>query len=138
MKHIVDTVWKGQMKFEADLDGHKIVVDATPDAGGEDAGARPKKLMIVALAGCSGMDVVTILQKMRVQIDDLTISIEADATDEHPKRYTEMKILYRFKGKDLDLQKLQKAVRLSQEQYCGVAAAYKKAMTLAWDIEVEE
>jgi len=138
MKHIVDTVWKGQMKFEADLDGHKIMVDATPEAGGEDAGPRPKKLMLVALAGCSGMDVVSILQKMRVPIEDLTISIEADATEEHPKHYTAMKVLYRFKGKELDLQKLQKAVRLSQEQYCGVAAAYKKGMTLTWDIEVEE
>jgi putative redox protein len=138
MKHMVDTVWKGQMKFEAELDGHKIGVDAGTESGGEDTGPRPKKLMLLALAGCSGMDVVSILQKMRVPMEALTISVEADVTEEHPKHYTEMKVIYRFKGKELDRQKLEKAVRMSQEQYCGVAAAYKKGMTLSWEIVVED
>lgn len=137
MKHIVDTAWKGRMKFEAELDGHRLVIDAAPEAGGEDAGPRPKKLMLLALAGCSGMDVVSILKKMRVELDDFNISVEADLTEEHPKHYESMHVIYRFKGKNLDVDKLVKAVEMSQEKYCGVAAAYKKGMKLTWEIVQE-
>jgi putative redox protein len=134
MKHLVETAWKGQMKFEAEIDGHKLLVDAAPEFGGEDAGPRPKKLMLLALAGCTGMDVVSLLRKMHVEYDDLSISVEANLTEDHPKYYDAMHIIYRFKGKDLPIDKLIKAVEMSQDKYCGVSAAYKKGMSVTWEI----
>lgn len=138
MKHIIDASWKGNMKFEADLDGHSVVVDATPEAGGEDAGPRPKKLMLVALAGCTGMDVVSLLKKMRVDFDDLNVIVEGDVTEEHPKHYEKMHVIYKIKGKNLDIEKVKKAVDMSQEKYCGVSAVYKKAMEVTYEIILEE
>lgn len=136
MKQSIETAWKGKMKFEAVLDGHTIVVDAPAEAGGEDEGPRPKKLMMLALAGCTGMDVVSLLNKMRVDFDDFNISVDANVTDEHPKHYDAMHITYRFKGKNLPMEKLQKVVEMSQEKYCGVSAAYKKSMNVTWEIVV--
>lgn len=138
MKHIIDASWKGNMKFEADLDGHSVVVDAANDAGGEDAGPRPKKLMLVALAGCTGMDVVSLLKKMRVDFEDLNIIVEGDVTEEHPKHYEKMHVIYKIKGNNIDIEKVKKAVDLSQEKYCGVSAAYKKAMEVTYEIILEE
>jgi len=136
MKQSIETAWKGNMKFEAVLDGHTIVVDAPAEAGGEDLGPRPKKLMMLALAGCTGMDVVSLLNKMRVEFDDFNITVDANVTDEHPKHYDAMHITYRFKGKNLPMEKLQKVVEMSQEKYCGVSAAYKKGMNVTWEIVV--
>jgi putative redox protein len=128
--------WQGEMAFEADVNGHKIMLDATSESGGTDKGPRPKPLMLVALAGCTGMDVVSILKKMRVEFEGLRIWVEAEQTEEHPKHYSTMKIIYEFKGKDLPLDKLEKAVNLSEERYCGVNAVYKKAMPVSTEIRV--
>jgi putative redox protein len=136
MTHKVETNWKGNMQFEATVSGHKVLMDAAADSGGEDKGARPKQLMLAALAGCTGMDVVSILKKMRVDIDEFDVDVEAALTEEHPKYYNKMHIIYKFKGKDLDPEKLKKAVDLSQERYCGVSAAYKKAMEITTEIVI--
>lgn len=130
--------WQGDMKFETELDGHKLVIDAAPESSGTDKGPRPKPLMLVALAGCTGMDVVSILKKMRVDIDGLRIWVEAQQTEEHPKHYSSMKIIYEFKGKDLPMDKLEKAVNLSEERYCGVNAVYKKAIPVTAEIRIVE
>lgn len=137
MKHVIDTFWKGKMEFEAEIDGHKLTVDAGPESGGEDAGPRPKKLMLIAIAGCTGMDVVSLLKKMRVEIEGLKISVEADMNDEHPKSYTKMNITYSFKGKDLDMDKIRKAIELSQNKYCGVSESYRKGMDISWKIDLD-
>ena len=126
------------MEFEADVNGHKIVVDVDEAAGGEDAGPRPKPLMMVALAGCTGMDVVSILKKMQVPFEGLNIVVEADQTEEHPKHYEAMKVIYEFKGKNLPMDKLTKAVELSEERYCGVNAVFKKAMKMSFEIKIVE
>ena len=138
MKHNVNTSWVGKMKFDSEVSGHHIILDAAEEVGGENAGPRPKELMLSALAGCTGMDVVSILKKMKVELDAFDIKIEADLTEEHPKVYSKMHIIYQFKGKDLDLEKLQKAIRLSQENYCGVSAMYRKAMELSYEIIVND
>lgn len=136
MKHEVNLGWTGDMAFKADMDGHKIVVDAPEEVGGHDTGPRPKKFMLLALAGCTGMDVVGMLKKMRVNYDSLNIKVEADVTEEHPKHYTSMKVIYEFSGKDLPLAKLEKAVNMSEEKYCGVSAVYKKAMNVTTEIRI--
>ena len=136
MKHNVNTTWKGNMKFDSLVSGHHVIMDAAVAGNGEDTGPRPKELMLTALAGCTGMDVVSILKKMRVELDDFNVNIEADVTEEHPKHYTSMHIIYAFTGKDLPLDKLEKAVKLSQDQYCGVSYMYKKAMDITFEIKV--
>jgi putative redox protein len=130
--------WQGEMAFEADVNGHKIMLDAAAESGGSDKGPRPKPLMLVALAGCTGMDVVSILKKMRVEFDSLRVWVEAEQTEEHPKHYSSMKIIYEFKGKELPLDKLEKAVNLSEERYCGVSAVYKKAMEVITEIRIKD
>jgi putative redox protein len=136
MKHTVDTSWQGNMKFDAVVSGHHVVMDALPAVGGNDEGARPKELMLASLAGCTGMDVVSILKKMRVEPAYFNIRVEAEMTEEHPKHYTAMHIIYEFKGDGLELEKLQKAVKLSQDQYCGVSTAYRKAMEITYEIVI--
>lgn len=136
MKHTVNTSWHGNMKFDAVVSGHHVIMDALPIVGGNDEGARPKELMLAALAGCTGMDVVSILKKMRVEPEYFNIRVEAEMTEEHPKHYIAMHIFYEFKGKDLELEKLQKAIKLSQDQYCGVSTAYKKAMEITYEIVI--
>ncbi len=138
MKHKVDMSWTDQVAFQADMDGHKVVIDATEESGGNNLGPRPKQLMLTALAGCTGVDVIMILKKMKVEPEAFNVIVEADVTDEHPKHYTKMKIVYQFKGKDLPMDKLEKAVKLSEEKYCGVTAVYKKAMEMESEIRVVE
>jgi len=136
MKTSTKIQWTGNMSWETELFGHKLVLDAGKENGGEDKGTRPKILMLTALAGCTGMDVVSILKKMRVEVEDLQIIVEGDLTEEHPKYYEKMHVIYQFKGKDLPMEKLEKAVNLSEERYCGVSALYKKAIPVTTEIKV--
>ncbi len=138
MKHKINTTWNGRMGFEADLNGHKLLMDAPKEVGGDDLGPRPKVLMLAALAGCTGMDVVSILRKMRVEVEDCNVDIEAEMSEEHPKSYTSMHVVYTFKGKDLPMNKLEKAVSLSEERYCGVGTFYRKVINVTSEIIVVE
>lgn len=124
------------MTFETEVNGHKLTIDADPSVGGRDLGPRPKPLLLVALAGCTGMDVISILGKMRVTPDDFNVKVEADMTEEHPKYYDKIRIIYEFKGKDLPMEKLEKAVSLSQERYCGVSAMLDKSSALSHEIRL--
>jgi putative redox protein len=138
MKHVLDLVWKKNLAFECDMDGHHLVIDASKEGGGDDLGVRPKKLMLTALAGCTGIDVIMILKKMKVEPEAFNVIVEGDLTGEHPMRYNKMKVIYQFKGKNLPMDKLGKAVKLSEEKYCGVSAAYRLAMDLSVEIRVVE
>jgi|SRR5699024_8621839 len=129
---------KGNMGFELDLDGHKFITDAAEKIGGNDLGPRPKQLLLVGLIGCTGIDVMSILNKMKVELEDLNIEVEADNTEEHPKVYENIHLTFIFKGKNLPKGKIEKAVSLSQEKYCGVSAMLKKATPITYDIVIEE
>ena len=136
MKTSLNLNWIDGMAFESEVNGHKIVIDAVEEVGGKNRGPRPKPLMLLALAGCTGMDVVSILKKMRVELKDFSVEVEANSTEEHPKHYNEMKVIYKFWGEDLPLEKLEKAVNLSEERYCGVSAVYKKYVKMSYEILV--
>jgi Predicted redox protein, regulator of disulfide bond formation len=137
-KHSIKTAWIGGLAFEADVNGHKVVMDAPVEGGGQNAGPGPKKLQLVALSGCTGMDVVSILQKMRVPIEKVSIEVQGDVSDEHPKHYTKMHVIYEFTGKNLPMDKLEKAVKMSEETYCGVEALYRKAIEVTSEIKIIE
>lgn len=126
------------MAFEAEVNGHKLMLDAAAEVGGENRGPRPKPLLLTALAGCTGMDVVSILKKMRVDLEGCNVIVEGDLTEEHPKHFYKMNVIYEFKGKDLPMEKLEKAVSLSEERYCGVSAMFRKAIEITSEIRIIE
>ncbi|PKL23080.1 MAG: osmotically inducible protein C [Spirochaetae bacterium HGW-Spirochaetae-3] len=131
----ISCVWKGDMAFIADVNGHKIVVDADDAFGGKDEGPRPKPLVLAALAGCSGMDVVSVLKKMREPVSWFNMRVQGELAEDHPKIYTSIKIIYEFKASDgLKDESVRKAVDLSQDRYCGVAALLRMAIPLEYEI----
>ena len=138
MKQDISISWKTGMAFEADVNGHKIMLDAGEQNGGKDLGSRPKPLMLVALAGCTAMDVVSILAKMKVELDNFDVKVGGEQTEEQPVHYISMHIIYEFWGKDLPKEKLEKAISLSQERYCGVAAVYKQVMPVTYEMVVHD
>lgn len=136
MKTSIQTRWKKNLQFDSQIDGHSVVTDVAQAYGGDDEGPSPKKLMLAALSGCTGVDIAMILKKMRVEYEDLVITVEAEQTEETPTQYTAMHLIYEFSGKDLDPDKLKKAVQLSKEKYCGVSMMYEKIMDITWEIKV--
>ncbi len=116
----IKLTWKENMLFEGvGPSGHKVVMDAAPGVGGEDSAARPLELMLIALGGCTGMDVVSILRKMRTSPRSLEISVQAQRADEHPKAVHRAHISYKAHG--VPEENLRKAVDLSHERYCSVS-----------------
>ena len=138
MKETIKARWLNDLAFEAEVDGHKLYMDTSLEHGGKNTGPRPKPLMMVALAGCTGMDVAAILKKMREDIEELTIEVEGDVSEDHPKRFEGMKIIYRVKGKGVNRKNVEKAVNLSSTKYCGVSANYSKAFPISYEIIIEE
>ena len=134
----IELNWKNKMAFDAEVNGHTIPLDADERVGGEDYGARPKPLTLVSLGGCTGMDVVSILAKMRVDLEGFNVSVSGELTDEHPKYFHKIHIIYTFKGKDLPMDKLEKAINLSQERYCGVTAMLNKVAAISHEIIIED
>lgn len=115
------------MAFDAEQNGHHILIDAKQESGGEDKGTSPKVLLLTGLAGCTGMDVVSILKKMKISDFQLEIEVGGELTEEHPKMYHTIVVDYYFKGEELPLEKIKKAVELSETKYCGVSAMLRKA-----------
>jgi putative redox protein len=134
MKDVINVKWAGNMAFEASIDGYSLFFDAKPEAGGMNTGPRPKPLLMASLAGCTGMDVVSILKKMKVEVDSFNMRVEGTLTEEHPKEFTAMHIIYEFSGIDLPVDKIKRAIELSQEKYCGVSATLKKAIPITYEI----
>jgi putative redox protein len=130
------TEWKSEMAFDSFVTDHHVIVDAEQKFGGKDRGPQPKPLLLTSLTGCTGMDVISILNKMRITVDSFRIIADAEAAEEHPKVFTKIHLTYEFKGKDLPMEKLRKAVDLSQERYCPVSAMLQNVLQLTYDIKV--
>lgn len=135
-KETISMKWVDGMSFETDIEGHKITIDSNPEFGGQNRGPKPKPLMMVSLAGCTGMDVVSLMNKMRVEYDSVNIIVEGELTEEHPKHFTRMKVIYEIKGKNVDRGKVEKAVNLSKDKYCGVSYSYKQVMDVEYEIKI--
>jgi putative redox protein len=131
------TKWVEALAFDATADsGHTVRIDTTVEGGGLGSGMNPKKMVLGALSACSGMDVVEVLKKMKVAFSKLEIDAEADQTEEHPKVYKSITMIYRVDAKPEDLDKVKRAVSLSQEKYCGVSAMLAKHCTIDYTIEL--
>lgn len=133
MEH-VKLDWKGGMQFDAQVGEHVITLDASEELGGMNLGARPKPLLLVALAGCTGMDIASLARKMRVEFDKIEIEADAEKNDEIPTVYTSMKLIYRFEGKGIDPSKPLRMVELSQEKYCGVADMLRRVAPIGVEV----
>lgn len=136
MNNKVNCTWKQDMAFEAEVNDFKIILDASEEVGGKNLGPRPKPLTLVSLGGCTGMDVISILKKMRVEPSYFNIEIDGELTDEHPMYYHKIKLIYTFKGDNLPLDKIEKAVNLSQERYCGVSKLLSAAAEINFEIKI--
>lgn len=127
----ISTKWLGNMTFESNNpSGHSLKIDIAKEDGGDSSGFRPKALMLSSLAGCSGLDIASLMKKMKLEVDEFTIETIANLTDEHPKFYDKVVVEYHFHGSNLKEDKLQKTVDLSVEKYCGVMEMFRQFATL--------
>ena len=134
MAHNTVVTWTEDMTFDVELDGHHFTVDADEQFGGRNKGPRPKGLLLSALAGCTGMDVVSVLGKMKMPFDSFKLEVKGKMANEHPKCYTDILIRYIFHGAELDRGKIEKAVALSVDKYCAVHYMLSKAANLRHEI----
>jgi putative redox protein len=137
MNHVTTVSHQEEMAFEVALDGHTFLIDADESVGGKDRGPRPKALLLSGLAGCTAMDVTSILGKMKVSFDSFKVEIDAHLTDEHPKIYDKIHVRYVLTGSDIDRSKVERAVELSEERYCGASAMLRQAAEITSEIVIK-
>lgn len=113
---------------------HWTVMDAAEKVDGHDGATRPMEMLLISLGGCTGIDLNTLLNKMRVDYDRIDMSISGDRNDDHPKYYTEIHVDYRVYGADLPEDKVAKAVRLTQEKYCSVTHSLEAEVSYDYEI----
>ncbi|TAG30881.1 MAG: OsmC family peroxiredoxin [Sphingobacteriia bacterium] len=131
------TTWKEALAFDALSDsGHIVTLDTSVEGGGLNSGMNPKKMLLASLCGCSGMDVVDILHKMKVAFSKLEITAEAEQTDEHPKVFKSIQLVYSSDIAAADADKLKRAVSLSMEKYCGISAMLAKHCAITHTIQL--
>jgi putative redox protein len=129
--------WKGKLSFEAETEsGHRFQLDAKPEVGGEGKGPSPMEVLLVSLAGCTGMDVASILKKKRVDLRNMTVSVDADRAAQHPKYFTRIEVSFTFEGKDIKEEDVKQAIELSADKYCsvGVMLREKAEISYRWKI----
>ena len=138
MPSTVSTKWTGDMSFDALVTGHHIIMDVGSDSGGRDSGPRPKAMLLASLMGCSGMDIVSILKKMKVEDYSFEMKADGDTAEDHPMVYTNIVLQFMFKGDDLPEDKIVKAVSLSTEKYCAVNAMLKKTAEIKVQVFIND
>lgn len=116
--------------------GHSLVMDTAPEGGGRDTGMRPLELLLLGLGGCTALDVVYIMGKMRKQLTGLEVSVEGDRRDEHPKIFETIRVVFRLRGRGLQEKDVAKAIRLSETQYCSASAMLARAATIETRFEI--
>ncbi|HSK14281.1 MAG TPA: OsmC family protein [Phnomibacter sp.] len=130
------TTWKNGLDFDSLYDGHSIALSGASGEDGKRLGFGPKALLLSGLSGCSGIDVVDILQKMKVPFESLEIQASADQTEEHPRVFKEITIIFRVKTAPENKGRVQRAVDLSLQKYCGVAAMLSKHTEIISRVEI--
>ncbi|MGD9678304.1 MAG: OsmC family protein [Vulcanibacillus sp.] len=131
----LNVTWKGDMTFEGvNTSGIKSILDVPIESGGNDKGLTPMETVLVAIGGCTGMDVISILKKMKSNVEGFNIEIDAERAEEHPKRFTSININYQLEGIDLDKAKIEKAIKLTQEKYCSVVKSLNSNFSYNYEI----
>lgn len=126
--------WSGNMAFTGtSASGHKINMDAAEAIGGQNTGARPMELLLFATAGCTGIDIISILKKMRLEPTSFQMEVKGDRAETEPKRYTHIHIHYSLEG-SLPEEKVARAIKLSKDKYCSVAYSLNATITASYSI----
>jgi putative redox protein len=129
--------WVDNLKFVGDApSGHSILMDGPPEAGGDNVAVRPGEMTLLALGGCTGIDIVTILRKMRIDFDSFEILVDAQPREHHPRSWEKIHLKYVFKGNNIDKDKVRTAIELSEEKYCSVSAMLKPTAEITYDYEI--
>jgi len=127
MSHKITTHWQGGLTFESDNpSGKSVIMDTNVEGQDERFGLNPKAMMLSSLAGCTALDVISTLDKMKEEIDDFKVEVSGELTDEHPKYYHSVIVDYHFYGSELNKKKCERAVNLSVDTYCGVMEMFKR------------
>lgn len=138
MEETVKMQLEEDLCFDVQMDGHNFKIDSDEEFGGKKRGPKPKNLMLVALGGCTGMDVASIMNKMKVPYETMKVNVTGVLNETHPKYFKKMHITFTVKGKNIDRKKVERAVELSQDKYCGVTYSYRKSMEVTHEIIIEE
>lgn len=133
-------IWKGGMAFTGTVDssGYLIPLDSSRSVGGRDLGFRPLQLLAIGLVGCTGMDVISILQKKRVDVTDFEVSAEIEQAEQHPKVFTKIQLVYKVTGKNIDRKDVERAVELSENKYCPAQAMLNETADISHKIVIKE
>lgn len=133
-----DTKWQNGLNFKASMRGHEFQMDTKKESGGQDKGPTPKEVLLASICACSGMDVVSILQKMRVNLVSCEISADTETTEGYPSVFKEVKLKFKIAGSDIKPEQAIKAVTLSMTKYCGVSAMVCEVSPIAYEIFLNE
>ncbi len=128
------------LQFKAYSDngnGYSVLLDTSKEAGGNDEGIKPTDLILAGLAGCSSMDIVSILKKKRQNIISYSANVSGERAETHPRVFTKMVITYEIKGENIDEQAVKRAIELSKDKYCSVWAMLKNAVDIEWSYKIE-
>ena len=137
MTHEASVRWAGRMTFIGKAGtNHLVPMDTAPEFDGDSSATKPLELLLIALGGCTGMDIVPLFKKMRQDVTAVELNITAERSEEHPKVYTRIDLEYVVTGKALEEEKVKRAIELSQEKYCSVSAMLKRACPVSYTIRV--
>jgi putative redox protein len=137
MKHEANVRWAGRMAFVGKAgSNHLVPMDSGPEFGGDSSATKPMELLLVGLGGCTGMDIVPLFKKMRQDVTAIELNLTAERSEEHPQVYTKIDIEYVVTGRNLEEDKVRRAIELSQEKYCSVSAMLKKACPVKYTVRI--
>ncbi|SFX37456.1 putative redox protein [Thermoactinomyces sp. DSM 45891] len=133
----IDIQWQGKMEFKTEApSGHHITMDASSEVGGENRGPRPTEMLLSAVGTCSGIDIVDILEKMRLEVQSFSMEVRGERANEFPKKFTSVHMHYCLTG-DLPIEKVRRAVHLSVEKYCTVSNSLSARITASFEVNGE-
>lgn len=136
---MLNVKWIDSMRFVARTDsGHAVMMDTKEAAGGQETAPSPMEMILAGLAGCTSMDTVSILKKMRQDVAGLEVDVHSERAEEHPKTYTKIELRYTVLGTELDEEKVRRAIELSQEKYCSVSAMLRPKVEITYSYEIKE
>lgn len=129
-----NVVWRDGLCFNSLIRNHNVIIDAP---SGKNEGPSPKELTLVGIAGCSAMDVQSLMAKMRVPSEKFNVQIDCDLTEGHPSIFSNIKLVYNVESKEeIDPEKIKKAVHMSMSKYCGVSAMIAESADITYDIVI--
>ena len=128
----------GMMMVGESASGHAIVMDGPEDLGGKNLGIRPMEMLLLGMGGCTMIDVVSTLEKMREEVRDCRVEISAQRADDHPKVFTKIHLNFIINGSHLNEKKVEKAVNLSADKYCSASIMLGKIADITHDFIINE